>query len=481
MVLTNRQNGAVSERVTPGLRQQQRALIWGLTTLDTLGLILAVSGAGLLRSELVDVIPIASFGWIERHVLASISAIPLMLLLFRLHGLYDVDHILSGTREYARIAHAATYGVLITLAVSYFAGGSPLVSRSWLLLTWALSIGFVGLGRFAARRLVRRLRRHGVLRTRVVIVGASALGVAIAEQCRAARNEGLDLMGFLDEYLPLGQPLLDDVAVIGRPADMLHGAAARLADEYVLVPQALPHERLEELSRVMASARGPTVRLAVSSTDLLTQGFLLVERGSIPLVTLKQARLDGLERALKSGCDVAGAGVAIVLLAPLALLALAGAVLARRYPLVQRYPIHGSARGEITLWLFSAAVTNWLPLRGLPALLAVLRGQLSLVGPRPRIRTADEPAAAAPWLTSVKPGLTGPWRLSGPGASLEVQEMQDLTYVRNYSIWEDVRILWESVWRLHHERQVLGLGRWQAPGMARGLQDVGSVALVKTG
>ena len=77
----------------------------------------------------------------------------MLLLLFRVQGLYDFDHILAGTREYARIAHAATYGVLIVLAASYLAAGGPLVSRSWVLLVWTLTIGCAGLGRFSVRRV----------------------------------------------------------------------------------------------------------------------------------------------------------------------------------------------------------------------------------------------------------------------------------------------------------------------------------------
>jgi lipopolysaccharide/colanic/teichoic acid biosynthesis glycosyltransferase len=451
---------------------QQRLLRLGLAAADATGLIIAVGGAGLVRLVLDEVLPVASLvavDALDRHVVASLLVVPVMLVLFWASGLYDLDSVLTGTREYSAIAHAASSGVLIALATSYFSGGSPLVSRSWLLLVWALSIAGVGCARFTARRIVRRLRRHGALRTRVVIVGASTAGVRLAEQLRMSHGEGLDVQGFLDEYLPLGHMLLGDLAVIGRPSDLLERwtkpcdpLCPVVADEYVLVPEALPSQRLAEITAFMESSSTPVVRLAVGSSELLTHGLHITERASIPLVTLRRARIGGMDAVLKSAVDRIGAGLALTILAPLALPLLARAWITGSGPLLYRYPINVAGGATNTLRLFGPDVTNWLPVRGAPALVAVLAGQLSLVGPRPTVRTASQSVPPALWLTAVKPGLTGPWRLSGPQASLSDQAIQDLMYVRNYTLWEDLRILWQSLRRLQGGHLAPLLGRWHA-------------------
>lgn len=440
-------------------RRDWRLLQAALVATDAVGLTVAVAAAGTLRLALDDVLPVASLVAMERHIIASILVIPLLLFLFKTQGLYNFDYILIGTREYARIAHASTYGVLIVLATSYLAGGGPLVSRPWVLLVWALSIGCVGLGRFTARRVVRWLRRHGTLRTRVVIVGASSAGVAIAEQLGAASNEGLDIVGFVDEYLPLGQALLPGLAVVGRPSDLIHGAKPALADEYILVPQAIPHERLEEIMRLMVADQSTAFRVAVTSSELLTHGMHLTERGGVPLLALRRARLVGLEAVLKRGLDIGGSTLALLLFAPLLVAVLARACLLGRWPLFHAQKVYGAGGRPTPLWLLAPAVTTWLPLRGVPALLAVLSGHLSLVGPRPTIWHPDVPPT--PGLTAVKPGLTGPWRLRGTGASLADQAMDDLAYVRNYTIWEDVRILAQSLWRARSDGVGALLGRWE--------------------
>lgn len=448
------------DSTVPVREGQWRTLVSGLFAADILMLAVAVAGADLLRLATDGISPLELIPGL--HTLASILVFPVLLGLFKLSGLYERDTILAGTREYAQVAHASTYGVLIALGVSYLAGNSQLVSRAWLIMVWALCIGAVSLGRFAVRRVVRRLRSQGLLRTRIAIVGASSFGVTIAEQLRSAPDEGLDVVGFLDEYIPLGQPLLDDIKVIGRPADLLRNQAYPMADEFVLIPQALPHERQEEISRLMAAQNKPVLRMAVSSSDLLTHGVRVTERGNVHLVTVQRARLLGFESLWKRTFDVIGASLAIVLLTPVAALMLVRHIAKR--PLLQSHLVI-SPNGQTRLWLFDKSVATGPLLRGLPALVGVVRGQFSLIGPRPIIFDASSPDPQSSGLTAIRPGLTGPWRLSGPGASLAEQAVKDLTYVRNYTIWEDVRILCQSIQYLLNGRLSTLLGRWDAPAV----------------
>ena len=64
-------------------------------------------------------------------------------------------------------------------------------------------------------------------------------------------------------------------------------------------------------------------------------------------------------------------------------------------------------------------------------------------------------------LAAVKPGLTGPWRLTGPQASRSDQALRDLAYIRDYTIWEDLRILWISLGSLWGARDEAPLARWE--------------------
>jgi lipopolysaccharide/colanic/teichoic acid biosynthesis glycosyltransferase len=429
--------------------------------MDALGLVGAVIGAGFLRVGLDELLPLTTLGLTERHLLASALVVPVLLALFAIQGLYNVDQILSGTTEYARVCHATTYGVLIALAASYFAGGPPLISRSWILLIWVLSILFVAAGRFALRRVIRRMRQRGAFRTRVAIVGASTAGIAIAEQLRNSSDEGLDIVGFLDEFLPLGEPLLPGVTVVGRPGDLVRAPDRNLADEYVLVAGALPHERLQEITQLMVSNDGPVVRMAVTSSDLLTHGVSIAERAGVPLVTLQRATINGLDAIMKRGLDVIGAALCLVIAGPALIATAVVAYLNHRRPVFVRHSVYGVGGEKIDLWLLDPRISASLFLRGVPTLIRVLTGQLSLVGPRPVPWSSGEPMPPALCLIGAKPGLTGPWRLSGPDASLASQAVQDLTYIRTYSIWEDLRMLCATTRRVGDYGKGSALARWQ--------------------
>jgi lipopolysaccharide/colanic/teichoic acid biosynthesis glycosyltransferase len=200
--------------------------------------------------------------------------------------------------------------------------------------------------------------------------------------------------------------------------------------------------------------------LAVNSVDLLTNGVLVAERASIPLVTLQRARITGIDALLKGGLDQAGAVLGLVLIGPFVLVALARALVNGVRPLFARQTIVADRDHTVTLWLLRWEVSTSLLIRGAPALLAVMRGHLSLVGPRP-LRCFGPDAAPPRGLTAVKPGLTGRWRLSGARASLVDQTVQDLAYVRNYTIWEDIRIVYASWKRLYSGQPSASLARWQ--------------------
>ncbi|MHB8490732.1 MAG: sugar transferase [Solirubrobacteraceae bacterium] len=443
-----------SDDRTPSFQANIRLVRW-LAIVDALAIVMSLVGAALLHDTVVG-------EGLRPPVYAAASAVVLaaQLIFFRLVGLYDLDEVLAGTREYARIVLAATYNLFLIVGVSYFLGGLPLVSRLWVLFVWLLVVVTVAGARFAGRRVVRRLRRRGGLRTRVLVVGGSASGVSVARELSAAAEEGVEVGGFLDEYAPLGRELLPGIRVVGRPADFARNPTAFDCDECVLVAGALPYERLEELTNALVPRSDVSVRMTVGSLNLLTHRTLVAQRSRVPLLALRRAEIVGVDALLKRLFDVLVAIVALVYLAPFALAAILIALARRRTPIVRAEEIFGRGGRAIRLPLLTHTTSELLPVRGVPAFLGVLAGRLSIVGPRPQSHHGARTPLTLQ-LTAIKPGLTGPWRLSGADASVERQARDDLTYIRSYSTWEDVRIVWQSLRRSRGQHANVGLARWQ--------------------
>lgn len=389
----------------------------------------------------------------ESYMAVGAIALPIWVLIFAACGLYRRDVLLGGPREYASLVNACTFGFASIAVLSFLTSGSPSVSRGWLVATWPLAIATTGIGRFVMRRLAYRLRRHGLFVTRSVIVGANAQGVAIARQIDAPSSTGVRVVGFLDDYLPAGTGVDDRWMVLGSPSLLPH----LTVDEAVVVQHALTWESLHELMRGLAAgAPGPAVRLAPTFVDLLTAGMSVGQRGNVPVITLNRSRIAGLDAVLKTSFEYAMAATLLVLLGPI--LVWKALRRAGRGPVLHYHQNAGAGGSIIEVPRFAEEAAPTARLRRLldkgPGLWSVLRGDIALVGPR--LRPAAGPSAVDRMaLMSVKPGLTGPVSVAGDEINAEDALALELSYVRDYSIWRDLHIVWQ--------RAILSLG----PGSRR--------------
>jgi len=461
-----------------------RRYVLALVISDALLLTLAFVGAATLRGT-VDLLPVQPSFDPHHYGVVAVVIIPVLLGIFRLRGAYDWRHLLGGPEEYVQVIGACTYGTLLAVGISYVYGSLPLVSRGWLLLFWLLAIGLVGTGRFALRRVAYALRRRGWFIRRVLIVGANDQGLAIAQQLHSRLSQGVEVVGFLDDYAATGtwvapwqgnvrRTAVAQFPVLGHPCEAQTLAAKTQADLLIVVSAALSWESQQLVVR-LSDARGdaPEVRLAPTHYDLDAAQVEPASLGFVPLVRVHPARLVGVDALLRGVFDTTLAAVLLIAVAPALLAVLAAAWLRGVRPLVARKEILGQGAVPVTLYLLNPSVSRHLLLRGFPALLAVLQGRLALVGPRPL--TVEQAAEHQPWFSlilSVKPGLTGPWRLAEPELSPEECLLADIWWVRNWSIWQHLFVLAQTARRswctVPSDRQVQ---RWEANAQ-RGLKEV---------
>lgn len=456
---------------------------WAVTPLmllDAVCILLSMFGAYLLRFRMLDYGAPLFQGF---YVRLALIGTPVWILIFGLYGLYDPDQLFGGVKEYARVFNACTIGLMGFVLYSFLTRRTePEISRGWLASMWFLSVVSVAWSRFGYRRVIYRLRERGYFTRRVLIVGANEEGRALAEQLKAWPRSGVEVVGFAhpgepDESPSGGFPLLKEPERLGSWIEHLN------VEELIVVPTALRRQELLDLYRDWGTDKRVRIRLSSGLYELFTTGIQVNQIGFVPLVSLNRTRITGADALLKATLDYVGAFVGIVLLAPVLLGIGTVVLLTSPGPAIHRRRVIGLHGREFDAYKFRTMISDadayleahpdlkqeweetgkiqddprvtsvgrWLrsySLDELPQLFNVLKGEMSLVGPR--MITPEELDHFGHWrhnLLTVKPGLTGLWQVSGR-ADLGYEERVhlDMTYIRNYTIWLDLRLLFNTIW-----------------------------------
>jgi exopolysaccharide biosynthesis polyprenyl glycosylphosphotransferase len=410
-------------------------------------------------------------------VLFSTLTVLMWLGLFANAGLYDSHRLVNAAEEFKLVLQAVASG---TIAAA-FALKIP-TQRSWVLAAWAGCTVAVLATRFAYRAILRSMRRSGVLVSRMLIVGAGREGRDLCRSVNRARRLGFQVVGFLDDTMPPG-PVTAGLPELLGPTTAVREVVRDLDVHAVLV--AGGSVAMETAERVYRDVQELPVDFHLSTGLLgVAASRVAVQRfEDAPVLGLRRVELSSWQRVVKRAFDVAVAGTLLLALAPV----LAGCALAVRLsgpgPILFRqrrfgrdgtvFSIHkfrsmaadaevrqpalrehgNEADGPLFKLHHDPRVTRvgrvlraW-SLDELPQLFDVLRGHMSLVGPRPFV--THEVDLTDPWALTrlrVKPGLTGLWQVSGRHR-LPFDDLirYDLFYVENWSLSMDMFVLLRTV------------------------------------
>jgi exopolysaccharide biosynthesis polyprenyl glycosylphosphotransferase len=460
----------LSER-SRGLRVLQGAIAGGDLLVLGVATVLAALGRSSLRffSEAAEVPSVAQSvgGWIILGwMLVNWAA-----------GTYRRAHLGVGTIEYGRILTAGAITAGLVGILSYLMK-FPL-SRGFFVLIFVIGVPLLLLWRWYARRLVHQAHLKGHLLTRVLISGS---GHHIDEVAKVINREtwlGYRIVGAL---LPSSQPVEateQGVPVVGRTTDTAEAVIASRADVVIFAEGAFP--TAAEFRRIAWDLEGHPVSMVVvpSLSDISSGRITMRPVGGLPLVYVEQPQSLAASRRLKRTFDIVGALLTLVLLLPLMAVVAAAVFLHDRGPVLFRQTrvgrdghlfeclkfrsmvvdaeaqlggvAHLQADSESVLFkaIRDPRITRIgrfirrFSIDELPQLVNVLRGEMSLVGPRPAL-----PAEVRRYESDVqrrlhvRPGMTGLWQVSGRSdLSWDDTVRLDLYYVDNWSIVQDLTIL----------------------------------------
>jgi exopolysaccharide biosynthesis polyprenyl glycosylphosphotransferase len=355
------------------------------------------------------------------------------------------------------------------------------VSRLQMLYFATSYLGLITLHRGAIRVFFRLIGRHRFDSRRVLMVGTGTLARQVAQVVQDHSWTGIHLVGFVDSGSGGAAERIGGIPVVGQLMDTPEVVQQYQADEVVI---ALPSEAQDSATDLILGMQTLPVNLRIVPDyfDLAFLQLRVEDFGGLPLLCLKEPTLSPYQRLAKRAFDLFVTSLTLLPALPLMGIIALAVRLDSRGPIIfaqERLGEGGrpfgmlkfrSMTGETSLGEIAAGEGDDDPialhkrpndprvtgvgrllrrssLDELPQLFNVLKGEMSLVGPRPEM----------PWLVDkyetwqrkrfdVPQGITGWWQVNGRSDKpMYLHTEEDLFYIRNYSIGFDLKILWRTI------------------------------------
>lgn len=438
--------------------------------------------AYLVRYQLEWPRPIVEENYVPYTVFLPIAGIltAVLLLTLTLERVYDVRRGRSWLDEVSAILNGTTNGVILVIVI-LFLTGSTFYSRLIFMYVIVAVAVVLGLGRAVRGWILAALRKRGYGVDRLLIVGAGETGRTLMRHIVAQPELGYEVAGYVDDDPQKANGAIGRFQGLGTIDDLPEILDRDDVDEVIVT---LPWMYHRKILRIIHECERSDIHARIVP-DLFQMSLSRVgidDLNGLPLLGMREARISAAGRAAKRVLDILGAAVLLVLTAPLTAIAAValrldseGPVLFRqervgqdetRFILYKFRTMHQGAEdqleeleayNEATGPLFKmrddprvtrvGRIVRRLSLDEMPQLYNVLRGEMSLVGPRPPL--PREVAKYEEWhrrRLAVAPGMTGLWQVSGRSdVTFDEMVLLDLYYIENWSLVLDFKILLRTI------------------------------------
>lgn len=413
-------------------------------------------------------------------IIMAASAV-LWVMIFNFQGAYSYQRFTSFATETKIILKTVLWGSLLLIGL-FFLLRPGYVPRTWVALFIVVNLGLLTLEKFLLFSTAKIMRRRGQNRKTVLVVGIGNQARRFVDTIQKHFHWGLDIVGFLDGAREnVGREVLGK-KILGTFDDMPRVLQMHPVDEVIIT---LSTRRLGEVQEVLETCEREGVQLRIISDFLgkIAKGFRAEMIYGLPIISISYIPERQASLMAKRGMDIVISFTALTLLAPLFLIIAAAIKLSSPGPLFYEWNVVGCNKRPFKSWKFRTMVVGADRLKArlaplnemkgpvfkitndprvtpvgrilrkfsldeLPQLWSVLKGDMSLVGPRPA--GPHELARYESWQRrklSTKPGITCLWQVNGRNTinNFDDWAKMDLAYIDNWSLWLDCKILLKTI------------------------------------
>lgn len=433
----------------------------------------------LITGAVVYAIRFGSFEIPEEYIVILIGICLICLAIFPFFDLYRPRRDESLWSEIQTLTKAWFIVYAVLVGIMFATKTSTEYSRVWIAGLMIGGLSSMTLFRLILRSSLRFLRRRGINTRNIVIAGAGELGREVAQRITASHWTGLKIIGFYDDAPQFQGQVIEGVPVRGG-LPLLPQEATGLGVNQVWI--ALPLNQDAQVKSMVAQLNRLPVQITfvpdIYGVHLLNHS--IGEIAGLPVIHIMETPLSGINGFIKELEDKILAISILLAASPLILLIILGVKLSSPGPVFYKQ-LRGGMHGErIWVWKFrtmkhhseppekifqavpgDARITPFgaflrrTSLDELPQFLNVLKGDMSIVGPRPHAVEHDhfyqQQIDTYILRHQVKPGLTGWAQVNGwRGETGEIRKMEnrirhDIYYINNWSLWFDLRIIVRTV------------------------------------
>jgi len=412
----------------------------------------------------------------ETYFIALLGIVPLYMALYSALNLYKSKRYSSALREFFDLIRANLIGLIVFFVALYIIN-EPNFSRSVIFIFFVINILLTVLVRNAIRVFLRQIRKKGYNIKYIVLVGYSRAAEEYIDRIHANPQWGYVVRGILDDHIPAGT-LYKGIKVVGRIDNLYYVLPENKLDEIAITLSLEDYDRLEEIVGLCEKS-GVHTKFIPDYNSVIPSKPYTEDLSGLPVINIRRVPLTNtLNWVVKRAVDIVGSLVALIIFSPIMLISAIVIKCSGSGPVIfkqERVGLHNKTfkmykfrtmevqkpQDESKAWTVKndPRVTKFgrflrkTSLDEVPQFYNILKGDMSLVGPRPeRPVFVDKFKEEIPRYMikhQVRPGLTGWAQVNGYRGDTSIRKRIDcdIYYIENWTFGFDIKILFLTVFK----------------------------------
>ena len=447
------------------IKQNQKLVNKGLVIVDALVIIAAFLLTWYIRihSGIMEVE--GGFLSFEEYLIPVLIMIPVYLIIYNFKRLYNTERMVFLSKEIINIIVANLWGIIIFTGL-LFVNKQIDYSRSFLVIFLVVSIIFTSLERVIIRLFMRRARRKGLNVKYTVFVGFSDGTKKFNKLINDNKHWGYKVLGIFEDF-NVEYENLEYLGEISKLDDYL--SENRDVDEIIITLEMKDYDKLKGIIATCEKL-GVRAQIIPNYYKYLPAKPYVEEIGGIPLINMRYIPLDNiLNKSVKRIIDIVGSLIAIIITSPIMIIVSILVKTTSKGPLIFKQERIGLNRKPFVMYKFRSMreqdpekeKLDWTvkndprktSIDELPQFFNVLKGDMSLIGPRPErpfyVEKFKDEIPKYMVKHQVRPGITGWAQVNGwrGDTSIEKRIECDIYYIENWSLALDIKIVFMTLYK----------------------------------